>query len=276
MVSGVAGAGPPASRPAALAGRTLLWAATAAVGGYLSLFRGAIIDDAYITVTNARTLAESGTWGFYPGLASNTQTSPLNALLLAGLDRLTGDAVVAALILAAASYLALLALLPALSRAVLAAPAGGLLAFAALLANPLLLSTIGLETLPQVAGLILLLLCCQKRRPLVATIVSAILTLVRPDGVVFALACLIAMPECRRWLLLYGASIAPWFLFSWLRPARHAVHPDGRRRPAERRLHISPRARLLSRDQAARLRRRHGIRAALPAAPAPRRPPAAQ
>src|SRR5882724_10398342 len=80
--------------------RLALWgAALGAIGIYLSLFRHALIDDAYITLQWARTLADSGTWGFYPGLTANSQTSPLNALLLAGLYAVIGDPVIAAFVL---------------------------------------------------------------------------------------------------------------------------------------------------------------------------------
>lgn len=47
------------------------------------LMHRALADDALITVSFARTLAESGTWGVYPGLTAHTQTSPLNAWLIA-------------------------------------------------------------------------------------------------------------------------------------------------------------------------------------------------
>src|SRR5262245_66323254 len=50
---------------------------------YLSLFRDSLIDDAFITLSYARSLVTSGTWGFYPGHVSNTATSPLNVMLLA-------------------------------------------------------------------------------------------------------------------------------------------------------------------------------------------------
>src|SRR5882724_8946587 len=80
--------------------RAAFWAAAlGAIAVYLSLFRGALIDDAYITLQWARTLADSGTWGFYPGLTANSQTSPLNALLLAGLYAVIGDPVIAAFVL---------------------------------------------------------------------------------------------------------------------------------------------------------------------------------
>lgn len=72
-----------------------LWgpcAALGALGGAL-VFLGAhraLIDDAYITLDYARTLARHGQWALEPGHQANTATSPLNVLVLAGLIVLSG------------------------------------------------------------------------------------------------------------------------------------------------------------------------------------------
>jgi hypothetical protein len=207
--------------------RVALWAgAFGAIGIYLSLFRHALVDDAYITLQWARTLADSGTWGFYPQLTANSQTSPLNALLLAGLYKATGDPVIAAFLLATASCVVMLGVLLRLSRELLKTPWPGALAFVAVLVNPLLISTVGMESLPQAAGLCFLLLCARRSWSVRAALTSAALTLIRPDGVVFLLATIFAMPACRRArpLLAYVVAVAPWFLFSWL--ALGSLVPD--------------------------------------------------
>src|SRR5262249_203364 len=54
----------------------------------------ALIDDSYITLDYARTLADHGQWGLQPGHQANTATSPLNVMLLAGLITLIGRPVV--------------------------------------------------------------------------------------------------------------------------------------------------------------------------------------
>ncbi|MGI8612479.1 MAG: hypothetical protein ACR2KL_00795, partial [Nocardioidaceae bacterium] len=56
----------------------------------------ALVDDAYITLSYARTLAFHGQWGMMPGYQANTATSPLNVLLLGGATLVVRDAVVAA------------------------------------------------------------------------------------------------------------------------------------------------------------------------------------
>jgi len=49
---------------------------------YLQLFKNALIDDAFIPLTYARSVLQDGTWGFFPGYISNTATSPFNVILL--------------------------------------------------------------------------------------------------------------------------------------------------------------------------------------------------
>ena len=52
---------------------------------YSWAFQATWVDDAYIQLRYARTLLDSGTWGFYPGYPANTATPPLNVLLIAAL-----------------------------------------------------------------------------------------------------------------------------------------------------------------------------------------------
>ena len=59
-------------------------AATLAVG-LLWALQDSLIDDAYITLDYARTLAFHGQWGPLPDMPANTATSPLNVMILGGL-----------------------------------------------------------------------------------------------------------------------------------------------------------------------------------------------
>ncbi|MDP9356265.1 MAG: hypothetical protein M3R02_13470, partial [Chloroflexota bacterium] len=52
--------------------------------GLFWLVRGALIDDAYITLSYARNLATDLHWGLIPTERANSATSPLNVLLLGG------------------------------------------------------------------------------------------------------------------------------------------------------------------------------------------------
>ena len=66
-------------------GGDLWWAVPGALVGAVVMYvahRG-LIDDAYITLSYARNVAEHLHWGMIPTEESNTATSPLNVLLLA-------------------------------------------------------------------------------------------------------------------------------------------------------------------------------------------------
>ncbi|MGH3710420.1 MAG: hypothetical protein ACRDRQ_20450 [Pseudonocardiaceae bacterium] len=128
-----------------------LWgpcAALGALGGAL-VFLGAhraLIDDAYITLDYARTLARHGQWALEPGHQANTATSPLNVLVLAGLIVLSGAPVWSVGVLLVATLAvtggALSVICARLGYRQLAAA----IAVGLLVVNPLLISTIGLET----------------------------------------------------------------------------------------------------------------------------------
>ncbi|MFN8626093.1 MAG: hypothetical protein U0587_08955 [Candidatus Binatia bacterium] len=207
---------------------------------YLSCFRRSLIDDAFITLQYASTLRHHLHWGFFPDAVTNTATSPLNVVLTALAGTVVPDMVDAAIWLASVEALVLAACLGLLSRRIFGNQYFGALAFLATIANPLLMSSIGLETLLYVtlmaAGLCLLVL--RRWHALAACL--ALLTLTRPDGVLmFAALLVLAIPGAddshalvrgtarhvvpsRPWwrgrpsfVLVYVLCLAPWYLFAW-------------------------------------------------------------
>lgn len=209
-----------------------LSAALGAVGGglvFLAAHR-VLIDDAYITLDYARTLAQHGQWALEPGHQSNTATSPLNVLLLAGLIVLSGAPVVSVGILLIASL--------AVTGAALSLCAARLgysqwlaaVAVSLLVVNPLLISTIGLETYLGLALVAVLGCVVLARRPVATGVVCGLLVLTRADLVAFAIAALIAVigtsparlvtsqTGARRAAQVVGVASAvalPWFAVSW-------------------------------------------------------------
>ncbi|WP_459644764.1 hypothetical protein [Kineococcus sp. NUM-3379] len=151
--------GPAVAAPAGHRARRLVHAlapvvlVAALAAGAAWLTRGALIDDAYITLTYARNVAEHGTWGLLSDVPSSTATAPLWVLLLAALTRLSGDALTALALAQVAVAAALVPVLRALARRthlpVWTAPA----AAAVVVVHPLLLSVTGMES-----GLLVLLL----------------------------------------------------------------------------------------------------------------------
>lgn len=210
-----------------------------AIGALLGAVIGAIVcwlmhqalgDDALITVSYARTLAESGTWGVFPGITANTQTSPLNAwLLAAGMVVVDRPVLVVCAFavgcLAACGWLAV-----ELTRRVDVAPAGGWLAVAVIGTSPVLTATIGLEAYLGAAVLLGLALAALGGRVATTGVLCGLAVLTRPDlavpAAVLALG-LLAAPTARhrsprRRLAALGAVVGlaalvalPWHVWSW-------------------------------------------------------------
>lgn len=184
---------------------------------YLNLFKNALIDDAFITLQYVKTLLASGTWGFFPGAVANSATSPLNVILLGLVSLFTGPTPEAAFWLYLASLFFTTLVLTRLSLQLSGSTLSGWLAASALLFNPLLISTMGLESILFVALFVLALYSYRCRRWSLLGIVLGLLTLTRPEGFLFLLLFLLFMPDGRgRVALLYAVCILPWYLFSWI------------------------------------------------------------
>ncbi len=187
---------------------------------YVFAFRHTWIDDTYIQLQYARTLIEHGTWGFYAGHPANTATSPLNVLLIALVGLPLGSVEWAVILLTALELAAMLGLLLLLSHRLFDGVFFGWFAFVALVTNPLLLSTIGMESFLYALLLIASVYLFLVRRWLLMAVTLGLLTLARPDGVLL-LAVLLPLAEIpfrRKAAVLgvYAATIAPWFIFSWI------------------------------------------------------------
>lgn len=205
---------------------------------YLPLFRNSLIDDAMITAQYARNLSESGTWGLFSGVLSNTATSPMNVLVLT-LFSLVTPGVVYALLVACWVEFALLAFgLWMLSRELYHNSIFYFFTLSGLLFNPLMVSTIGLETYLYVLFFVYTVVFFLRGRFHFSAAFSGLLTLTRPDGIILFLVLLIFLPFYERHagremvesycikrtfgrLLsfgsVYAAIMLPWFLYSWVR-----------------------------------------------------------
>ena len=102
---------------------------------YLTLFKDALVDDAFITLRYVKTLRSSGTWGFFAGYVSNTATSPLNVLLLTLASTMTPTPIDAVIWLTLAELLVLAMFLRGIGR-LLSLDLFAALAFLSLVLNP--------------------------------------------------------------------------------------------------------------------------------------------
>ena len=204
----------------------LWWAVPGALVGAIVIYaaqRG-LIDDAYITLSYVRNVAEHLHWGLIPTEESNTATSPLNVMLLVlatWVGRVTGELrpVLGLEILTVVLSAAMAVWAAQIARRINVSGAWSLAVLAAVFANPFVNSALGLEVVPVAAFLIGLTAQAAAGRRLAFGILAGLLVLTRPDlGIVVAVVYL-AVPAMRRrfWVvpLTAAAVVLPWWAFSW-------------------------------------------------------------
>lgn len=186
---------------------------------YLSRFEDVYIDDAFIQLQYARTLVAHFTWGFFPDRPVNTATSPLSvmvAALFGFVFRSTFDAVTW---LTAVELSLLLLSLLSISRRLFGNYYFGLFAFTAFATNPLLLSTIGLDSILYTLLVVASVAVFLHHRWSALGALLGLLTLTRPEGVLLLGIYLVLLPAAVvgrvRLALAYAATVLPWYLFSW-------------------------------------------------------------
>lgn len=193
-------------------------AGTATVLAYV-LVHHSLTDDSYITMTYARNLAFHLHWGVVPGETANSATSPLNVLVLAAITVVSRDPVLAVGVLFVGTVGITARWLAELSRLLSLSPAAPWIGIALLLANPVLLSTVGLESYLGAALFVGLLRYGAAGRPVAFGIVAGLVVLARPDHAVLVVVVAIGFPGVRRRLLPAVAGMAavaaPWHLWSW-------------------------------------------------------------
>lgn len=204
---------------------------------FLAGFKHTYIDDAFIQLTYARTLVEDGTWGMFPGRIANTATAPLNILLTAAAGLITRDWLNAVIWLTALEFTALLGFLLVLSQRLFGRSYFGAFAFIGLVANPLLLSTLGMESILFTLLIVAALTFYAGNRWLLMAASLGLLTLARHEGVLLLGILLLVAPRPlwqqrpRQWLqtrwqiiLVYALVLLPWLLYSWI--AIGSLFPD--------------------------------------------------
>ncbi len=187
----------------------------ALVGGLLVwLVRGALLDDAWISLSYARNLAVHGQWAVTPGLPSNTATSPLFVLLLAVPMLVTGPAVALAVVTAA--LLAVLSLTTSsLAMRLGWSPWAGPVATALVVTSPLMQASVGLESLLAVALIVVAAHEVATDRGIGVGLAAGALVLTRPD---LAVVAMLALALC--WRRLHNALpaavavVVPWLAAS--------------------------------------------------------------
>jgi hypothetical protein len=185
----------------------------------------AIIDDGYISLDYARTLAFHGQWGAIPGIPANAATSPLNVILLAALIVVVRSPIAAMAILAIANAAVLGVGLLRLGQSW---RVGDRLAWVAapwLILNPVIASAMGLETAMTVTLLVWLLDTAARGAWRRFGWLAGVGIVLRPDLVIVIAVVWLLHPRLRRPSALrttgataWRAAVVglPWYVFSWV------------------------------------------------------------
>lgn len=195
-------------------------------GAVFWLVHGALIDDAYITLSYARNVARDLHWGLIAEEVSNAATSPLNVLLLAAatvLAGLFGQGAVAGLgiVFVGASTVTCWWWFR-ITRATKLPGWTVVLGVGTILLNPFVLSASGLEVLLIAAVLVGMLAAVTRREPLAFGVLSGVAVLVRLDLALFVLVMGLVLLRAVGFArfgrgVLAGVGVAlPWYLFSWV------------------------------------------------------------
>jgi len=186
---------------------------------YLNLFANALTDDAFITLRYVKTLLNTGTWGFLPGYVTNAVTSPLNIFLLALTGIFLGPTVNAVIWLSAWILALTVLLLARISIHLFETAIFGYLAAGALIFNPMIISTLGLESILFAGLYILCMYYYLTNKWNLLAVALGLITITRFDGFLFFIVSLLLVPTFKlriRFAGIYLFCIAPWYMFSWV------------------------------------------------------------
>jgi len=187
--------------------------------GYFRIFQNACIDDAYITLDYVRSIVGHGVWGITPAHVTNTATSPLNVILLSLLGLVNKNFTRLPVILASISFVVIF---QCMDRIAVRLPGGqifGWLTTYLLLLNPLLLSTLGMESILFSSLIIASLYCLVYQKWNWLAVVLGLLVLTRMDGILLACILFFKIPFRKnrlKFICLILLVTLPWFLFSWV------------------------------------------------------------
>jgi len=175
-------------------------------------------DDSYITYRYARNIAQGQGFVYNSGERVLGTTAPLYALALAVVSRAWPDIPTASLALGGLGWAALVLLVYGLGRSA-GLPLAGLAAAGILTFDPLIYSTLGMETTVYVSLCLAAFVLLAAGRPRGAALLAGLAFLMRWDGVlVIAVILLAELVRLRRipwqvagcWLAL----AVPWLIFS--------------------------------------------------------------
>ncbi len=194
--------------------------AVAALTCQFLYLKQSLIDDAYIGLGYARNFGIHFQWALVQSMPSNTATSALNVIVTGTVTAVVRDPVLACGIVYVACGMITTLALRGVFRSQNLPAHGGVIAAILILANPLMMSTIGMETVMIVALLSAALLSSVRSWPLAFGVTAALLILTRPDTILLVLPLAVSMRALRtHWklpLTVFLAISGTWYLTSWV------------------------------------------------------------
>ena len=209
---------------------------------YLCLFKNTIIDDAFITFNYSKSLKNKLVWGFYGDIISNTATSPLNVILTAISGFFAIDMLKASILLCALELTVMYFISIKMMRELYGNSIAGILIPIFVMVNPLIISTLGLESILYSTLMLISIYVLLKNKIFTLGIILGLLFLTREDGILFFLVILFipkkyffnkqsgrknisvisylkdvfVSKKAIKLISGYGMVIIPWLLFSWI------------------------------------------------------------
>lgn len=186
---------------------------------FVSQYKHTLIDDSYINLGYVKNLLSTQTWGMLKGNISNTATSPLNVIMLSIVALFTGANELAVIISTATLLFFITYLLSSLSEQLFHTRCYGLIASVFIVFNPLLLSTIGMESILFSFLFILCLAAYVQKKFLMLGVAAGLLTITRADGGLFFIIYLIFSDGYKNRLQLTRSFLlcaVPWYAVSWV------------------------------------------------------------
>ncbi|MCD2158122.1 hypothetical protein LQL77_30990 [Rhodococcus cerastii] len=183
-------------------------------------FRQSLIDDAYISLSYARNFGIHFQWALVQSMTSNTATSALNVIVTGSITFLVRDPIVACGIVYVLSGTTITMAFREVFHTLKLPKSGGIVAAALIMVNPLMMSTIGMESIMIVALLSIAILSSLRSRPTTFGFIAALLVLTRPDTILLVLPLAMSMRSLRtQWKLPLAVFIGIcgiWYAISWL------------------------------------------------------------
>ncbi|EQA47331.1 hypothetical protein LEP1GSC050_1824 [Leptospira broomii serovar Hurstbridge str. 5399] len=185
---------------------------------FVQLFITSFIDDTYITLTYVRNLSEHFEWGMYPGLPSNSASSPLNVILLSLINVLVRDPELSVFIFTVFIHYLFFIVSYQIGKILNLSRLFAFTLSFIFLFNPLIISTMGLESALLILIFFLSILLYLKDSTYWFGLAIGFLYLTRPDAVLLAFPFWLTSKGIKRKLLspvLALVVVLPWLFFSW-------------------------------------------------------------